>query len=207
MQKKCPLLNFPPFYYPITSGSQCKTNLSWLNFPTKSHLQNMFTIGFLSLRASLWWLALGACKTAYAPRRDTKREKVAREHSWNVLSLLFFPRNSCSSHRTMDTTTAVSCFTPKLFTDSQDSIMVRKGEGLVWSFSSPGLGPKKVVEKFSNSSSVQSVENKLKSPMDLVRVHCYSSACGRCCVCFVLDPVSVHGPKPKHTKHLPQADE
>ena len=38
-------------------------------------------------------------------------------------------------------------------------------------------------------------------------IHRYSSACGRCCVCFVLDPVSVHGPKPKHTKHLPQADE
>ena len=38
------------------------------------------------------------------------------------------------------------------------------------------------------------------------RVHRYSSACGRCCVCFVLDPVSVHNPK-KHMKHLPQADE
>ena len=39
------------------------------------------------------------------------------------------------------------------------------------------------------------------------KVHRYSSACGRCWVCFVLDPVSVHGPKPKHTQHLPQADE
>ena len=38
-------------------------------------------------------------------------------------------------------------------------------------------------------------------------LHRYSYACGRCCVCFVLDPVSVHSPKPKHTKHLPQADE
>ena len=30
---------------------------------------------------------------------------------------------------------------------------------------------------------------------------------GRCFVCFVLDPASAHGPKTKHTKHLPQADE
>ena len=35
----------------------------------------------------------------------------------------------------------------------------------------------------------------------------YSSAGGRCFVCFVLDPVSVHGPKTKHTKHLLQTDE
>ena len=26
---------------------------------------------------------------------------------------------------------------------------------------------------------------------------------GICFVCFVLDPASVHGPKPKHNKHLP----
>ena len=31
----------------------------------------------------------------------------------------------------------------------------------------------------------------------------YSSACGRCFVWFVLDPVSVHGPKSNQTKHLP----
>ena len=32
-----------------------------------------------------------------------------------------------------------------------------------------------------------------------LRVHRYSSGCGRCCACFVLDPVSVHCPKTKHT--------
>ena len=41
----------------------------------------------------------------------------------------------------------------------------------------------------------------------LITLHRYSSACGRCWVCFVLNPVSMHGPKPKHTKLLPQADE
>ena len=38
--------------------------------------------------------------------------------------------------------------------------------------------------------------------------HCllrHSSACGRCFMCSVLDPVSVHGSKTKHMKHLPQA--
>ena len=29
----------------------------------------------------------------------------------------------------------------------------------------------------------------------------YSSACGRCFLCFVLDLVGVHGRKAKHTKH------
>ena len=37
--------------------------------------------------------------------------------------------------------------------------------------------------------------------------HRISSASGRCFVCFVLDPVSVHGPQTKHMKHLPQADD
>ena len=40
-----------------------------------------------------------------------------------------------------------------------------------------------------------------------MHLHRLSSACGSCCVCFVLDPVSVHGPKTKHTQQLPQADE
>ena len=35
----------------------------------------------------------------------------------------------------------------------------------------------------------------------------YSSACGRCFVCFVLDPVSMHGSQTKRMEHLPQADE
>ena len=38
-------------------------------------------------------------------------------------------------------------------------------------------------------------------------LHRLSSACGGCCMCFVLDPVSVYGPKTKHTQHLPQTDE
>ena len=31
-------------------------------------------------------------------------------------------------------------------------------------------------------------------------------SCGRSFMCFVLDPASVHGPKTKRTKLLPQAD-
>ena len=38
-------------------------------------------------------------------------------------------------------------------------------------------------------------------------VLCYSSACGRCFVCFVVGPCTLTGSKTKHTKHLPQADE
>ena len=38
-------------------------------------------------------------------------------------------------------------------------------------------------------------------------IHRLSSVCGRCCMCFALDPVSDHGPKTKHMQHLPQADE
>ena len=38
-------------------------------------------------------------------------------------------------------------------------------------------------------------------------IHRLSSACGRCFMCFVFDPASVHSPKTKHTKLLPQANE
>ena len=34
----------------------------------------------------------------------------------------------------------------------------------------------------------------------------FPSTCVRCFVCYVLDAVSMHGPKTKHTKHLPQVD-
>ena len=40
--------------------------------------------------------------------------------------------------------------------------------------------------------------------LDLWKVYTgYHPLGGRCFVCFVFDPASVHGPKPKHTKHLP----
>ena len=38
-------------------------------------------------------------------------------------------------------------------------------------------------------------------------IHCLSSACGRGFVRFVFDAASVHSPKTKHAKLLPQADE
>ena len=40
-----------------------------------------------------------------------------------------------------------------------------------------------------------------------IYVHRYSSACGRCFVCFGLGPCTLTGSKTKHTQHLPQADE
>ena len=39
-----------------------------------------------------------------------------------------------------------------------------------------------------------------------VNVLRYSSTC-RCYMCYALDPISMHGPNTKHTKHLPQSDE
>lgn len=108
----------------------------------------MFTIG-------LYPYELAFCGyTAYAPRRVTIKGKKLCESTVEMLGLFYsfpaIPPLLSTSHNAMDTTTAVSGFEHKLFTDSQDSIMVRRGEGLVWSFSSPGLGPKKVVEKLSN---------------------------------------------------------
>ena len=38
-------------------------------------------------------------------------------------------------------------------------------------------------------------------------IHRYSSACGRCFVCFGLGPCTLTGSKTKLTQHLPQADE
>ena len=38
-------------------------------------------------------------------------------------------------------------------------------------------------------------------------LHRYSSACGRCFVCFGVGPCTLTGSKTKHTQHLPQADE
>ena len=38
-------------------------------------------------------------------------------------------------------------------------------------------------------------------------IHCLSSACGRCFVCFVSNSVIVHDPMTKHMKHLSQADD
>ena len=38
-------------------------------------------------------------------------------------------------------------------------------------------------------------------------VLCYSSACGRDFVCFVVGPCMLTESKTKHTKHLPQTDE
>ena len=40
------------------------------------------------------------------------------------------------------------------------------------------------------------------SPHALHSLHCLSTACRRCLVCFVLGPTSMHGPKTKHTKYL-----
>ena len=45
-------------------------------------------------------------------------------------------------------------------------------------------------------------------PQGRFELYILSSACGRCFVCFVLNLISMQGPKTEHMKHIiPQADE